>query len=93
MKQNIHQELEAALMEDQQILEDQQWGGIYDDDRKYYLEYLNKQEEEKYELERAEMDARSFVEDCEDYGDGDDYDDYDDDDDYDEDGGYLYGIL
>lgn len=91
MKQNFKQEIEATLMEEQQILEDEQFGGIHDEDRANYLDYLCKTEREKYEVERAEAEADHFFDFLDfDYPYDDDEDDYEDED---EDGGYLYGIL
>lgn len=51
MKQNLQQEVAASLMEEKQILEDQQFGGSFDDDWKDYRDYCEKLEEEKRERE------------------------------------------
>lgn len=74
MKQNLQQEVAASLMEEQQIIEDQQFGGEHDETRVYYIDYINKLEKEKVELEKAMAEPYEYLDPYE-FMDDDDEDD------------------
>lgn len=81
-KQNLQQEVEAMLMEAQQIFEDQRFGGIYDEDREEYLEYIEKKREQEW-AETAfyeDFDLDDFIYDDDEGDDATFYEDFEPDD-------------